>query len=338
MNSDQNIFFRLFKLCIWIFIISGIVFYNGYSSLKEDILVSDSWFIEIPKNTSYYTLPKVLNEYSVNIPETYFKVYVRLNELPSLKAWTFYLDEGDKLEDILNSLKNPIIDEVEVTILEGWNIYDIDKMLTDKGLINKWAFIEIAEVKPSSVLVDEYNFLKDSLSLEWYIYPDTYSVFAKWFKIESFIKTALSNFDKKAYQKIEFEKPIYDTLKLASIVENEEKNPINKAMVAGILQNRIDDNTLIWADITICYPYKLTFSECTGTFIVNHLSDKNDYNTRTMVGLPKTPIWNPSYETINATVNYEKTSYYYYLHWKDWKIRYARDYSGHLYNKERYLK
>lgn len=101
---------------------------------------------------------------------------------------------------------------------------------------------------------------------------------------------------------------------MASIVEKEEKRADAKAVVAGILKKRVQEGWMIGADATVCYPYKLTFSQCTPAFIGMHIEDKNQYNTRTMQGLPMTPIANPSWETIYATINSESSPYYFYLH------------------------
>ena len=70
-------------------------------------------------------------------------------------------------------------------------------------------------------------------------------------------------------------------------------------IVAGILKKRLDENWLIGADATVCYPYKVTYKECTPDFVVSKIQDKNEYNTRTKIGLPKTPISNPSFASIN---------------------------------------
>ena len=126
-------------------------------------------------------------------------------------------------------------------------------------------------------------------------------------------------------------------INLASIVEKEEKVTANKKTVAWILKKRLQENWFIWADITVCYPYRLTANEC--KFVVSkYIRDKNDYNTRTKLGLPKTPIWNPSYETIEATLNHKDTPYYYYLHNTKWQIYYAKDNAGHVYNKNNFMR
>jgi UPF0755 protein len=117
-------------------------------------------------------------------------------------------------------------------------------------------------------------------------------------------------------------------------VEKEEKNINEKPIVAGILKKRFDNGWQIWADITVCYPHELTSNECK-MVISKYITEVSDYNTRTMVWLPKTPIWNPSFETINATLNYKSTDYWYYLHnINTWKIYYAKTNAEHEENKK----
>ena len=69
------------------------------------------------------------------------------------------------------------------------------------------------------------------------------------------------------------------------------------------------------ADITLCYGKKVTYSECTPSFIVQHLRDStNPYNTRARAGLPPTPISSPTLSSILAILKYNKTNNLFYLH------------------------
>ena len=111
----------------------------------------------------------------------------------------------------------------------------------------------------------------------------------------------------------------------------------NKATVAWILKKRLNAGWQIWADATVCYAHDLGTSECTPSKVLEYLYDKNDYNTRQKTWLPKTPICNPEYSTIEATLNDKKTDYWYYLHNLSGQIYYAVDEAGHNYNKANYM-
>lgn len=93
---------------------------------------------------------------------------------------------------------------------------------------------------------------------------------------------------------------------LASIVEKETGKPSERRMVAGLYSNRLRTGMLLQADPTIIYP--ITKGKRLGRRILqSEIQAVNDYNTYTMVGLPKHPITNPGRESIAAVLNPAKT-------------------------------
>lgn len=81
-------------------------------------------------------------------------------------------------------------------------------------------------------------------------------------------------------------------LVLASIVEKETGKPSERRMVAGLYSNRLKQGMMLQADPTIIYP--ITKGKALGRRILqSEIQAVNDYNTYTMVGLPKHPITNP---------------------------------------------
>lgn len=93
---------------------------------------------------------------------------------------------------------------------------------------------------------------------------------------------------------------------LASIVEKETGKPSERRMVAGLYSNRLKTGMLLQADPTIIYP--ITKGKRLGRRILqSEIQAVNDYNTYTMVGLPKHPITNPSRESIAAVLNPAQT-------------------------------
>jgi UPF0755 protein len=168
--------------------------------------------------------------------------------------------------------------------------------------------------------------------------PDTYRIKPDAL-IDDIIRTFLRVFDEKIYTPYSFSslEVFYETLIFASIVEKEEKNSINKPIVAGILKKRYREKIAIGADATVCYAYRLSMIECTTAFINDHIYKQTDYNTRNSLILPPTPIANPSAETFLATMNSEPSPYYYYLHDNQGEIHYGRSLEEHNLNRVQYL-
>ena len=93
---------------------------------------------------------------------------------------------------------------------------------------------------------------------------------------------------------------------LASIVEKETGKPSERAMVAGLYSNRVRTGMLLQADPTIIYP--ITRGKPLGRRIrQSEINAVNDYNTYSMVGLPKGPITNPGRLSIAAVLKPAKT-------------------------------
>lgn len=331
--SKLIVIFVLILIFMWVFA------YKDYLNFKTDILVNEEIIVEVNE----WELPSdIANKLWIN--SKYLKIYLKNNN-PEFKllAWNFKIDSDSNIEQILFALQNPIIQgEINITLLEWWNIYDIDEYLSNKKLINKGEYISyVTNLEKIEKLTEFFPFIKWLETLEWFLYPDTYKVLSNDFKINVFAIKQLENFEIKVYETILKDlsnKKIEELINLASIVEKEEKNIDEKPIVAWILKKRLDNWWMIWADITVCYPHKLTANECK-MVVTKYINEKNEYNTRTMQWLPRTPIWNPSFETINATLNSKNTEYWFYLHdTETWKIYYAKTNAEHEQNKILHMK
>ena len=344
-------YFRIFKLFIWIFIILAWTWYFSYLSFQDEIINNETKIIQIEPWDTFWKLSEKFEK----LDSFWFKYHLSKNTPEyDLQIWDYKVEWNIKVDELLNSFKYPIIEEEKITLLEGWNIFDIDEYLSKKGLITEWEYISYANnTDKIKKLTEFFPFLKWLKTLEWFLYPDTYKIDKLNFKINKFVIVQLENFEKKIYNTLLSPPPSGTPLKnkgrkdisneeienliiLASIVEKEEKIDSNKSTVAWILKKRLDEWWMIWADITVCYPYKLTSEECK-MVVTKYLYEENDYNTRTKYGLPITPIWNPSFTTIEATFNPKNTPYYFYLHDKTGQIHYWRTNEEHVNNKNKYL-
>ncbi len=328
---------KIIKSLILLFIILFSIFIYSYTKFEQQKFLNEDTEIVIKKSETFRSLSSKINW----INDLYLRIYLKKNPpLFNLQAWKYKLSKNSSIIDIIKSLRTPINEtDIQITFLEWWNIYDIDDYLAKKWLIKEWEFIKSAENYDMN-LAAAFPFLDYAKTFEWFLYPDTYNINPNNFSVSWLINRMLNNFNIKVYDKLLSKysaKEILDIITLASIVEKEEKNPLNKPVVAWILKKRLKEWWMIWADITVCYPHKLTSEECK-MVVSKYINEKSSYNTRTMVWLPETPIWNPSFSTINSTINSEETPYYFYLHSKDGNIYYSKDNEWHEINKQKYLK
>ena len=245
-------------------------------------------------------------------------------------------------------------DYLRLTILEGRSIYDIDESLAKKWYITAGEYVAfvtdptiIAKYQQRYPFLDNWKLKIDVSSnegnwkletLEGFLYPDTYQVDKTKNIIDQLVYTQLENFNSKVRSKVSNPTNRYTTMILASILEKEERNIVNKPTVAGIFLKRLNIWMALDADITLCYGLKTSYANCTPTVIAQKIWDKNNvYNTRAVRWLPPTPISNPTRESINAVLKPQTSDYLYYLHDMKGNIHYGRTLEEHNANKAQYL-
>ena len=272
------------------------------------------------------------------------------NDYKDFKAGIFYFKEGEyTLNQIINRLKNPNPPTIKVTIPEGLRYDEIASTIATKvkGILpnfDKTLYIQYAADPKSLPFYKTYPFLQDVKTLEGFLYPATYS-FEYLDTTENIIQKQLNAYNKYIYTIIqearlknnEITKKLndYEILILASIIERETTNDFTeRRMVADILLRRLFAKRPLEVDATLLYPKKNWSAPITP-------KDKQSsslYNTYRYQGLPPTPISNPGQSAVKAVLNPLPNQYWYYLHGKDGKIRYAKTYLQHLNNIKLYLR
>ncbi|EKE28585.1 MAG: hypothetical protein ACD_3C00043G0024, partial [uncultured bacterium (gcode 4)] len=266
------------------------------------------WNTEVAEGT--YTIKKddtisqIPSRLKLDINLIFYKIWLK-TMAPDIKlmAWSYEIKYNTTLlEAFQRNLNKPVSLDRQIMILPGWNIFDIDEMLAENWVIKAGDLTEYSNNIPKG-LKEKYAFLKSAKSLEWFIYPETYRI-ALDSKLEDVVWIALDTFEERIYKDFLFARLVWvdfiDTLIMASIVEREERDPLNKPIVAWILSKRLEEGIALWADATVCYAYEKTFKECTPDFINEKIYIKSEYNTRNKVWLPPTPISNMSDDTFKA--------------------------------------
>ncbi len=328
------------KITLWV--IGGFLCILWWISSTWDALVKTEKTLSIPKGTTIAHLDSHLR---AKVSHLRYRLWNMIFAPDiSLQSGIFLVPEGtNTLEEIFTLLQNPTPTEEDIIILPGWHKGEIQEAFARKNI--EWDLLQ-QEREIIQNLSKKYPFLNGKESLEWFLMPDTYRINSST-TITSIVDIMLNNFDKRIYQPfLASGKPpeaFYDVLSLASIVWEEEKSVSQLEIVANILKKRLRQWWHIGADITVCYPELIPWSECqkyVNRYYSSPLSERNNtYDTRSKIGLPPTPIANMTWETflttLHATAEIEA---WYYLHDAQGVIRTAKTETEHEQNKAQYLR
>lgn len=343
---------KFFVLLFWfLFLLVIGVFYFIGASYNSKIFYQPGTKIEISKWETFSKFYAHLGGFQRFMMKLWMRNHSQ--ELPKLQEWIYHLSGSYNKSELMNIIsQGPELSHIKLTFLEGWSMYDTDQYLSKNGWFAAGAYQQkVQDQNFIDKMRAEFSFLAllpEGNSLEGFLYPDTYFLDQQSNSIEKVIKMQLENFDTKVWKKYRdqfitftpqgLDLTNYRALILASVIENEEKNQINKPLIAGIFINRLLAGMRLDADVTLCYWLKLPYSQCRDA-IPSNLSDAtNLYNTRQNIGLMPTPISSPSIATLDALFNYQKTDALFYLHDNQGKIYYGVTLEEHNQNKLKYLK
>jgi UPF0755 protein len=234
--------------------------------------------------------------------------------------------------------------ERKITIVEGWNINDIDKYFKENNIISDNSFINMAKAAIGNwqLEIERPEFLSDaplSANLEGYLFPDTYRIF-KDAAAEDIVKKMLINFNDKLTDEMRNEiarqgKTIYEVVTMASIIEKEVRTPEDIKIVSGIFWDRIKYGQSLESCATLAYILGVNKEQ----YSIEDTKIDSPYNTYRNPGLPPGPICNPGLNAINAAIYPQYTEYNYFLNRQDTgETIFSKTLDEHNRNKAKYLK
>lgn len=308
--------------------------------------------VTIPSGSSASEIAAILAESGVTKTTFWPKALMYISGIhKKMQTGTFYIPKGTSLFGVLNDLTKLQYQERAITLLEGWNLRDIAKYLTDQKIsTTKDVYKETGEPakdlrsakgvasrdwsKEFSVLLSKPKYV----SLEGFIFPDTYRVEIN-ATAEEVIRKTLQNFDKKLTPALRLEiakqrKTIFEIITMASIVEREVRTYENKQMVADIFWRRLGRGMGLEADSTVNYATGKSLPGVT----YDDLKITSPWNTYKYRGLPLGPISNPGLDSIKAAIYPKSNPYWYFLTPPDGRVIYSKTFEEHINNKNKYLK
>ena len=206
---------------------------------------------------------------------------------------------------------------IKVTIPEGYSLEQIFRKLEENGVCS---YNDLVEAAANANY--KYSFLEgieagNMTRLEGFLFPDTYEFYVG-MQASSAINKFLERFNNvftadMLKQASDRGLTLNQVLTVASLIEKEaavdtEKGIDERRLVASVIFNRLNAGMPLGIDASILYLYP----DHEGGPTAEMLAQDSPYNTRLYTGLPPTPIGNPGLAAIQAALNPETTSYYYY--------------------------
>ncbi|RLC38494.1 endolytic transglycosylase MltG [Candidatus Falkowbacteria bacterium] len=272
----------------------------------------------------------------------YFKVYLKNKDIDKkIQAGDYFLSPSLSIKEIADILANgqALIDEKTIKIIEGWRMEEINKYLTENGVLKNNEFLVLAKTKTGNWDYTIFKGASPQADLEGFLFPDTYRIFSD-ATAEDIIVKMLDNLDKKITVEMREDiessgRSIYEIIILASLIEKEVRDYSDMRIVSGIFRNRIKNGQPLESCATLAY----ILGENKKQYSIEDTQINSDYNTYKNQGLPPGPICNPGVNAIKAAIYSEETEYNYFLsRFDNGETVFGKSYQEHLANKAKYLK
>ena len=272
--------------------------------------------IEIPQGATADDIARILAENDVVANATVFRYYLRFKSSSDFQAGIYTFQLNSSVWDVKNSLlAGPMEipdDRFFVTIPEGLTLVEMQEtllnQLPDFSPEELKQAIESSET-PSS-LGFSLRFIKEGI-----FFPETYDIDSTSLNNEqNLLSRMVAQFDIVATETGLSNPPTnlgvspYEILIIASLIEEEAALEEERAKIARVIYNRLENSIPLGIDATIVYALggdrELTLTD---------LAVDSPYNTRLVSGLPPTPISAPGRASIEAALEPAQGDWIFYV-------------------------
>ena len=274
--------------------------------------------IEIPGGTTVLQASQLLQEKKVIRNARLFYLSVRFpvfnrifftgKDFPQnfvLKSGIYRLNGSMNYGAIQNQLSSGQQEFIKISIPEGLTITKIADILEENEICSKNDFINICKKTENFIpLLEDFTFSNNALSLEGYLFPDTY-YFTPSMNAGEVVKMMVKIFFEKTAEIPSLAEKnadqLYEILILASIVEREYRVPEEAPLIASVFRNRISKNIGLYSCATIEYIItEIQGKEHPKRILLDDLKIDSPYNTYKWAGLTPGPISNPGLIALKA--------------------------------------
>jgi UPF0755 protein len=297
---------------------------------------SSSIEVRVPEDSSARGVASFLKQNGLIRSELVFLSYCRQQGLDKeLKPGLYVFSKSQSVKELAIQISQGKVKSSSLTIPEGYTVRQIGELLVKKQICTPQQWQEALQADY------HYDFLvaeqpKDEHRLEGFLFPATYT-FDENTSAQDMIEMMLASFDQMwnkeyAEQAASKQLSVRYIITVASLIEREAKIPEERTRISGVIYNRLQKGMPLQIDATVLY----SLGEHKETVSYRDLEVNSPYNTYKYTGLPPGPIASPGRAAIDAALNPEKNSYYYYVAKGDNSHYFSSSYAEHLEAKSKY--
>ena len=316
-----------FCLLISILPITAIGIYEFY--LNRSVVTAPQGLCYVfSKGGSVTTLSNDLQNHTSFKSSPVFKIIFKLAaSSSSVYAGEYFFPQGSSVRDILSKLENNKVLYHTITVVNGWNTWQLLDAMKKNGAIDHasddmsaGAIAQKIGIKQKFPLMLQQNSLEGTLMPETYYFQRGKSdlELLKWFHqaMQNYLNSQWAGRAKGLYYK----NP-YQALIVASMIEKETALTREQPIIAAVILNRLKKNMPLQIDSSVIYGLGKLY---TGKLTANDLRLKTAYNTYVHRGLPPTPICMPGKGAIHAALHPANTDDIFFV---------AKDDGSHFFSK-----
>lgn len=310
-KKKGKLWFLLFiVVCIAVLIFPYIKEYASTASRDGDSVV-----ITVPNGATATDVADMLEDKGLIKTKYTFLIKYRLNldTYKHIQSGEFVLHKGMCLNDILIKLTSQYNNGkiITITIPEGFSVEMIALRCANLGLCTEAEFINAVDTG-----VFDYEFIKHipegqyRHKLEGFLFPSTYEFFEGTTAYEIADKM-LAKFEDEYSKNFSNYDNLFNNIIIASMIEREAAVDSERAVISGVIKNRLAVSMPLQIDATAVY------AKTNGYYDIEVPSAEDvkfnsPYNTYIHSGLPSGPICCPGVKSILAAANPESHKYLYY--------------------------
>jgi UPF0755 protein len=341
-------------IALSIFMIAVIVVGGGYLYINSALKPVDSKSqeeipVQVPIGSGITTISKILEDRGVIKDAHVFKYYVKFKNESGFMAGDYVLTPSMTLQQIIDSLKTgKVIQEaaVKIAIPEGIQLSQIAGIIanhTDSSTkevmqkLNDHEYIDSLMSQYPNLLTEEIYDAKVKYPLEGYLFPATYSFSEINPTVESIVTAMLdkseSVLDEYMIQIEEKEMTVHQLLTLASLIEEEATEQVDRNQIASVFYNRMNTGMPLQTDPTVLYAK----GEHQEKVYYKDLEIDDPYNTYKYPGLTPGPIANAGVMSIEAALAPAQTDFLYFLAAPDGQVYFSTTLDEHEEKKAEHI-